>query len=148
MEIILLESLNKLGKAGQIVRVKDGFANNFLIPQKKAIIANKTNKLDLDNKMSDISKKNDEKIKEANEIKSKINEKTIKIEMESNDDGNLYGAITQKSIVENISKHLSVELSTDNIILSPIKTLGPHEIKVRLYDGIEATIILEIIKKK
>ena len=147
MEIILLESLNKLGKAGDIVNVKDGFAKNFLIPLKKAIVANKKNKLDLEARMSDISKNNQIKIKEANNIKSQIDGKTIKMEMESNDDGNLYGAINQKSIVENIRKTLSIELSTDCIILSPIKTLGSYEIKLRLYEEVDALINLEIAKK-
>ena len=147
MEIILLESLNKLGKAGDIVNVKDGFARNFLIPLKKAIVANKKNKLDLEARMSDISKNNQIKIKEANNIKSQIDGKTIKMEMESNDDGNLYGAINQKSIVENIKKTLSIELSTDCIILSPIKTLGSYEIKLRLYEEVDALINLEIVKK-
>ena len=147
MEIILLESLNKLGKAGDIVNVKDGFAKNFLIPLKKAIVANKKNKLDLEARMSDISKNNQIKIKEANNIKSQIDGKTIKMEMESNDDGNLYGAINQKSIVENIKKTLSIELSTDCIILSPIKTLGSYEIKLRLYEEVDALINLEIVKK-
>ena len=147
MEIILLESLNKLGKAGEIVKVKDGYAKNFLIPQKKAIVANKKNKSDLDSKMSDISKLNESKVKEANDVKSNISEKKIILEMEANDDGNLYGAVTQKSIVENIYKNLSIELSADSVMLYPIKTLGNHEIKIRLYDEIEAQIILEITKK-
>ena len=72
MEIILLETLNKLGKAGEIVSVKDGFANNFLIPQKKAVIANKKNKDNLASKMEQISENNTKKILEANELKSKL----------------------------------------------------------------------------
>ena len=61
MDIILLESLNKLGKAGEIVTVKDGFAKNFLIPEKKAIIANKKNKADLENRISQINSNNEKK---------------------------------------------------------------------------------------
>ena len=61
MDIILLESLNKLGKAGEIVTVKDGFAKNFLIPEKKAIIANKKNKADLENRITQINSNNDKK---------------------------------------------------------------------------------------
>ena len=71
MDIILLESLNKLGRAGEIVTVKDGFAKNFLIPEKKAIIANKKNKADLKNRITQINSNNDKKIVEANEIKEK-----------------------------------------------------------------------------
>ena len=147
MEIIILESFNKLGKAGDIVNVKDGFARNFLIPQKKAIVANKKNRLDLEKKMSEISKNNQTKVKEAQDVKSKIEGKTIKIEMESNEEGNLYGAVTQKSIVESVMGSMSIKLSTDSVILKPIKTLGTHEIKIHLYDEVYAYINLEIINK-
>ena len=147
MEIILLESLNKLGKAGEVVNVRDGFARNFLIPQKKAIIANKKNKADLDHKMSLITKNNEIKITEAKDLRSKIDGKSIQIEMESNDEGSLYGSITQKLIIENIEKYLSVKLSTDCVILTPIKNIGTHEIKLRLYDDIQAIIELKVIKK-
>ena len=81
MDIILLESLNKLGKAGEIVTVKDGFAKNFLIPEKKAIIANKKNKADLENRITQINSNNDKKIVEANEIKEKLDQKKISIEI-------------------------------------------------------------------
>ena len=63
MQIILLETLNKLGKAGEIVTVKDGFARNFLLPEKKAIIANKKNKANLETKMDQIKKNNEKKNK-------------------------------------------------------------------------------------
>ena len=88
MEIILLESLNKLGKAGAIVTVRDGFAKNYLLPNKKAIIANKKNKEDLKTKMSQIEQNNQEKQKEAEDLKSQIDGITISVEMEANEDGN------------------------------------------------------------
>ena len=147
MQIILLESLTKLGKAGEIVSVKDGFAKNYLIPQKKAIVANKKNKLDLESKMSHISENNQKKVDEAENLKSKIEGKTIKIDMEANDDGRLYGAITQKFIVEQIKQSLSVELLAESIILNPIKSIGDYEVKLRLYDEIQTSIRLEISKK-
>ena len=147
MQIILLESLTKLGKAGEIVSVKDGFAKNYLIPQKKAIVANKKNKLDLESKMSHISENNQKKVEEAENLKSKIEGKTIKIDMEANDDGRLYGAITQKFIVEQIKQSLSVELHAESIILNPIKSIGDYEVKLRLYDEIQTSIRLEISKK-
>ena len=147
MEIILLESLNKLGKAGEIVKVKDGFARNFFFFQKKALVANKKNRSDLEIKMSEISKNNEIKVKQAQDLKSKIEGKSIKVAMESNDEGNLYGAVTQKLIVEEILSTLSVELSADCVILAPIKVLGNHEIRLRLYDEVDALINLEIVKK-
>ena len=147
MQIILLESLSKLGKAGEIVNVKDGFAKNYLIPQKKAVVANKKNKLNLEAKMSYISENNQNKIEEAEKLKSKIEGKTLKINMEANDDGRLYGAITKKFIVEQVKQSLSVDLHTESIILTPIKSIGDYELKLRLYDEIQASIRLVISKR-
>lgn len=147
MQIILLESLSKLGKAGEIVNVKDGFAKNYLIPQKKAVVANKKNKLNLEAKMSHISENNQNKTEEAEKLKSKIDGKTLKIDMEANDDGRLYGAITKKFIVEQVKQSLSVELHAESIILTPIKSIGDYELKLRLYDEIQVSIRLVISKR-
>jgi large subunit ribosomal protein L9 len=147
MDIILLESLNKLGKAGEIVTVKDGFAKNFLIPEKKAIIANKKNKADLENRITQINSNNDKKIIEANEIKAKLDQKKISIAMEVNDDGSLYGAVSQKSVSESIYSLLEIKISPDAIILDPIKELGETEIQINLYENIKVKLHLEITKK-
>ena len=147
MEIILLEALNKIGKAGEIVSVKDGFANNYLIPQKKAIIANKKNRDELSSKISQINEKNEMKIKEASGIKTKLDNKAIEIEMEANEDGNLYGNITHKQIIDKLVSEFSINLQTENIIIGNIKTLGKHEINLRLYNDITASLDLDVIKK-
>ncbi len=147
MQIILLETLNKLGKAGEVVTVKDGYARNHLIPQKKAIVANKKNKQDLQEKMSLISENNEKRIKEATNIKSKIDNQKLSISMEANEDGNLYGNINQKTLIEKIKSELSVDLAADNIVFNQIKTIGNHQITIRLYDDIEASINIDINKK-
>ncbi len=147
MEIILLESLNKLGKAGEIVTVKDGFAKNFLIPGKKAIIANKKNKADLENRITQINSNNDKKIVEANELKAKLDGKKISIQMEANDDGSLYGAVSHKSISESLFTLLEIKISPDALILDPIKKLGETEIQISLYEDVKANLHLEITKK-
>jgi|TARA_A200000113_G_scaffold98168_1_gene87978 large subunit ribosomal protein L9 len=147
MDIILLESLNKLGKAGEIVTVKDGFAKNYLIPEKKAIIANKKNKADLENRITQINSNNDKKIVEANEIKEKLDQKKISIAMEANDDGSLYGAVSQKSVSESIYSLLEIKISPDAVVLDPIKEIGETEIQVILYEDIKAILHLEITKK-
>ena len=147
MEIILLESLNKLGKAGEIVTVKDGYAKNFLIPAKKAIIANKKNKADLETRITQINSNNDKKIAEAYQLKEKLDGKKILVEMEANDDGSLYGAVSQKSISESIFSLLEIKISPDAVILDPIKELGETEIQISLYGDIRANLHLEITKK-
>ena len=147
MDIILIESINKLGKAGEIVTVKDGFAKNYLIPEKKAIIANKKNKADLENRITQINSNNDKKIVEANEIKEKLDQKKISIAMEANDDGSLYGTVSQKSVSESIYSLLEIKISPDAVILDPIKEIGETEIQVILYEDIKAILHLEITKK-
>ncbi len=147
MEIILLESLNKLGKAGEVVTVKDGFAKNFLIPEKKAIIANKKNKANLETRITQINANNDKKILEANEFKGKLDGKKISIEMEANEDGGLYSAVSQKSISDSINTLFEIKISPDMVILDPIKELGETEIQVSLYEDIKANLHLEIRKK-
>jgi large subunit ribosomal protein L9 len=146
MQIILLESLNKLGKAGDIVVVKDGYANNFLIPEKKAIIANKKNKDELEGRMAEINTNNKKKIENAETIKSKIDGTSIKINIEANDEGILYGSITQKQIAEAFNSK-GIEIKSDMVALTPIKSLGEFEIKIKHYEEVESQIKVLIIRK-
>lgn len=147
MQIILLETLNKLGKAGEVVSVKDGFAKNFLIPRKKAIIANKKNLNDLNSKMNQINENNMKKIAEANELKAKLDGKEINIQMEANEDGNLYGNLSPRQIHDKLINDFSIDFEPGNILLDNINTTGSHDITLRIYDDIIATLKLEITKK-
>ena len=147
MQIILLETLNKLGKAGEIVNVKDGFAKNFLIPQKKAIVANKKNLNDLNSRMSQINENNAKKISEANELKAKLDGKEIKIQMEANEDGKLYGNPGPRQICDKLINDFSIDFEPGSIVLDNISTLGSHDVTLRIYDDIIATIKIEITKK-
>jgi large subunit ribosomal protein L9 len=146
MRIILLESLNKLGKAGEIITVKDGYANNFLIPGKKAIIANNKNKAELEGKMVEINSNNQKRIEEAELLKSKLDGKSVNISMEANDEGNLYGSITQRQIIDGLSSQ-GINIKSDMIILNQIKSLGEFEIGIRLYEEIESLIKVIVSKK-
>ena len=146
MQIILLESLNKLGKAGEIVTVKDGYANNFLIPQKKAIVANKKNKEDLDGRMAEINVNNQKKIDDALSIKSRVDGIDITIVSEANDQGALYGAISQKQIIE-IFQSKGIEIKPDMIILTPIKSIGKFKVTIRYYEEVESQINVIVTKK-
>ena len=147
MQIILLETLNKLGKAGEVVSVKDGFAKNFLIPQKKAIIANKKNLSELNSKMSQINENNIKKISEANELKDKLDGKEINIQMEANEDGNLYGNLSPRQIRDSLINDFSIDIKPGNIVLDNISAIGSHDVSLRIYDDISATLKLEITKK-
>ena len=146
MQVILLESLNKLGKAGEVVAVKDGYAKNYLIPQNKAIVANKTNLSDLKNKISKINSNNDKKIAEAKSIKEKLDGKTYEVQIEANDEGVLYGSINQQQIIQLISNE-ATDINTDSIVVPQIKNIGEYSVTIRLYEEISATITLSVMKK-
>ena len=146
MQIILLESLNKLGKAGEVVAVKDGYAKNYLIPQNKAIVANKTNLADLKNRISKINSDNDIRIAEAKSIKENLDGKTYEVQIEANDEGVLYGSINQQQIIQLISNETN-SVNADSIVVPQIKNIGEYSVTIRLYEEISATITLSVIKK-
>ena len=147
MQIILLESLNKLGKAGDVVTVKDGYANNFLIPTKKAIVANKKNKDELDGRMAEINANNQKKLDDAESIKSKIDGINVNILSEANDQGALYGTITQKQIIDTIRSSKGVEIKSDMLILNPIKSIGEFDVVIRHYEDIKSQIKITVSRK-
>ena len=146
MQVILLESLNKLGKAGEVVAVKDGYAKNYLIPQNKAIVANKTNLADLKNRISKINSDNDIRIAEAKSIKESLDGKTYEVQIEANDEGVLYGSINQQQIIQLISNETN-NINADSIVVPQIKNIGEYSVTIRLYEEISATITLSVIKK-
>ena len=146
MQIILLESIDRVGKAGEVVAVKDGYANNFLLPNKLAIVANKKNKLDLKGKLEVISKKNDIKIAEANTLKDELDKISLTMRVEANDEDGLYGAITQKQ-VSDLLKAQGHDILNENIVTGEIKNIGEFDLTIKIYEDISSTIKISIEKK-
>jgi large subunit ribosomal protein L9 len=146
MQIILLESIDRVGKAGEIVAVKDGYANNFLLPKKLAIVANKKNKLNLDTKLEVISKQNEIKIVDANTLKDALDKISLTMRVEANDEDGLYGAITQKQ-VSDLLKAQGHNILNENIITGEIKNIGEFDITIKIYEDISCTIKISLEKK-
>ena len=145
MQIILLESIDRVGKAGEIVAVKDGYANNFLLPKKLAIVANKKNKSDLDSKLESINKKNDIKVTEANTLKGILDAISLTMRVEANDEDGLYGAITQKQ-VSDLLKAQGHNILNENIVTGEIKNIGEFDITIKIYEDIFSIIKLSLEK--
>lgn len=145
MQIILLESIERVGKAGEIVVVKDGYANNFLLPKKLAIVANKKNKSELDSKLDSISKQNDIKISEAYTLKDSLDKISLTMRVEANDENALYGAITQKQISD-LLKAQGHNILNENIFTGEIKSLGEFDITIKIYEDITSTIKISLEK--
>ena len=146
MQIILLESIDRVGKAGEIVAVKDGYANNYLIPRKLAIVANKNNKLELQSKLDVISKRNEQKIEEANALKLELDKISLTMRVEANDEGSLYGTITQKQISD-LLKAEGHRVLNENIITGEIKALGEFEITIKIYEDVSSVLKVFIEKR-
>ena len=146
MQVILLESLNKLGRAGDVVTVKNGYAKNYLIPQNKAIVANKSNLADLKNRISKINSDSEKRIAEARSIKESLDGKTYEVQIEANDEGVLYGSINPQQVIQLISD-VQNNINVDSIALPQIKNIGEHSVIIHLYEDISSTITLSVIRK-
>ena len=144
ISVILLEKISKLGNIGQEVKVKDGFARNYLIPNKKAIRASEENKKFFEQKREELVKINDEKIKVASEKLKKI-PNMLNIIREASEQGALFGSVTARDIASEI-KIGDLEVSPKDVILkSIIKNIGEYQVKVVLHPEVskEIRIIVE-----
>jgi large subunit ribosomal protein L9 len=144
ISVILLEKISKLGNIGQEVKVKDGFARNYLIPNKKAIRASEDNKKLFEQKREELVKINDEKIKIALEKLKKI-PNILNIIREASEQGALFGSVTSRDIASEI-KIDDFEVNAKDVILkSIIKNIGEFQVKVVLHPEVskEVKIIVE-----
>ena len=144
ISVILLEKISKLGNIGQEVKVKNGFARNYLIPNKKAIRASEENKKIFEQKREELVKINDEKIKIASEKLKKISN-TLNIIREASEQGALFGSVTSRDIAkEIITDDLNVS-AKDIIVKSNIKNIGEFQVKVVLHPEVskEIKVIVE-----
>ena len=146
MEIILLESLHKIGKAGEIVSVKDGYANNYLIPRKMAIVANKHNKKSLDTRIVDINTKNKERVAAAVKKQESLENIIVEMSMECNEDGKLYGSVSPKLVSDELIK-MGHEVPVEMISIDDIKSIGESNITITIYEDIISKIKIIINKK-
>jgi len=146
LKVVLTRDYEKLGSAGDVINVKDGFAKNFLIPNNIALIATQGNINQMEIVKKSLIKKEAKNIEEAKKIAEIIDGTTVTIKVNSSPDGKLYGSITTKDIAEKIFELKKVELDKKKIDLEEhIKEVGNYEVNVRLYKEIKAVIKLEII---
>ena len=144
MEVILLETFDRLGKIGDVVKVKDGFARNFLIPQKKALRANETNKNYFAKIKSDLLAKSKKAIDEANLILKKIENKDIIFIRNASDNGQLYGSVSPKDI-SNYFAEQKVDIKPSSINLyTSIKKIGIYDINVKLHAEVTCTLKINV----
>ena len=148
MQIILLESLSKIGKAGEVVSVKDGYARNYLIPNGKAKIATKQNIEEIELLHSNLLKKDDEKKSEANKTATKINDLKFSKEIAAKDNGELYGSLSVSDIVIFLSEN-NINIQKKFVKLgNKIKTIGEYSVNIDLHPEVNCSLDIEILSPK
>lgn len=143
MEVILLERVEKLGAMGDVVNVKSGFARNFLLPQQKALRATKANRARFEAEREFLEARNAEARDRAAEDGKSVDGSTYIIIRKAGETGQLYGSVSSRDIVEamdNSIKRNMVKLE------NPIKTLGVHEVEIKLHAEVSATITINVAR--
>ena len=145
MKVILLENLAKIGSIGEIIDVKRGFARNFLISKNKALYASKENISRVEKIKSDLSKKDNDKKKEAKKVFEKINKKEYKIKKLSTENNELYGSVKPTEISKLILEKDKLDIKPSLIQpIKEIKTIGKFNVKISLHSEIDAEIIIDV----
>lgn len=146
MQVILLEKVVNLGGLGDIVKVKDGFARNFLIPQGKAKRATPANIAEFENRRSDLEKAQTEALSAAQEIGAKLDGLMVQITQKAGVDGRLFGSVTSYDILEAIkAQGYDVERSMIRLPQGPLKQVGDHEIAVALHADVVVQIKVSVL---
>lgn len=141
MKVILLEDDTKLGDKGSVVDVAKGFAQNFLIPFKKAVIATKGNISVMTNALNMTKKKIAKEQKSHQDLADKLSGLSLDFTHKAGATGHLYGTITTEQIVEYIKEKSGVEISKKKVVLSThIKMAGTYSAKIKLYSGVDVTL--------
>ena len=146
MKVILTTNIKKLGKIGELVKVKDGFARNYLFPNKMALRENKKNIEYYEKIKEEIKFKENGKLEEAKELLKNIKKLKIEFKKEADENNQLYGSISKKEII-NFLKEKEIKILADDIkIPQPIRSLGEHQIEINPYEGIVETINISVNK--
>ncbi len=150
MKIILIAAVSNLGKIGDILQVKNGYAKNFLIPNKLAICFNEGNYKIFESRKQEFEKANENSIENASKVKSKIAGKDVIIIENASDDGRLYGSVTSAVIADKVNEILGEKaiVRTNIFLKKPIKEIGIYEVKVAPHSDVEFNIRLAVSRSE
>lgn len=148
MKVILLEDVKALGKKGDICDVSDGYARNFIIPRKKGLEATSDNLNNLKLKKANDAKVAQENLEAAQALAKELEEKAIVLKVKVGEGGKLFGAIASKEIAAAVKEQTNLDVDKKKIVLAePIKTLGHHDIKVKLHKDVAATLVVKVVEE-
>ena len=146
MEVVLLQRIPHLGQMGDVVRVKDGFGRNFLLPQGKALRATKANLAKFEESRAQLEARNLELKKEAETVAAKLDGQSFVVIRQASDGGALYGSVTTRDIAEAATAG-GFSLDRGQVVLDrPIKELGLHPVRVSLHPEVDAKITVNVAR--
>jgi len=146
MDVILLERVAKLGQMGEVVRVKDGFARNFLLPEGKALRATKENKTRFDSMKVQLETRNLEAKAEATKVGEKVNGVEVVLVRQAGENGQLYGSVSTRDIAEALT-NAGFSIARTQIVLNhPIKLIGLHAVPVTLHPEVEVSVSVNVAR--
>ena len=141
MKVILLEDVKALGKKGEIVNVNDGYARNFIFPKKLGLEATSKNLNDLKLQKANEDKKAQALLDEAKELATKVEAGKVTLSIKVGEGGRTFGSVSSKEISAEVKKHMNLDIDKKKIQLKDaIKTLGTHEVPVKLHAKVTATL--------
>jgi len=146
MDVILLERVGKLGHMGDTVRVKDGYARNYLLPRGKALRATETNRKKFEAQRADLEARNRELKRGANEISLKVDGANVIIIRQAGETGQLYGSVSARDIAEALTSSGHPVQRAQVAIQHPIKTLGLHSVPIHLHPEVEAKVTVNVAR--
>ncbi len=146
MDVILMERVAKLGQLGEKVRVKDGYARNFLLPRGKALRATKDNMAKFEVQRVQLEARNLDRRKEADAVGEKLNGQSFVLVRQAGETGVLYGSVTSRDVAEIISAGGVTVTRTQVVIHAPIKHIGLHKIPVSLHAEVEAIVTINVAR--
>ena len=145
MEIVLLEDVKALGKKGQIVKVNDGYARNFILPKKLGVEATAKNLNDLKLQKANAEKVAAEQLAEAKALAEKIGELSVTLKMKAGEGGRAFGSVSSKEIAVAAKDQLGLEIDKKKMVLpEAIKTFGTHEVPVKLHKDVTAKLAVKV----
>src|SRR6476659_5698927 len=146
MEVILLERVEKLGAIGDVVKVKDGFARNYLLPRKKALRANEANRKVFESNRAKIEENNANRRTDAEKASKDVDGKTVKLIRQASNTGQLYGSVSARDIVEALEAEGAHVTKSQVVLDRPIKAIGVHDIKVALHPEVAVMVKVNVAR--
>ncbi len=148
MKVILKEDIKGVGKKDEIINASDGYARNYLLPKKLAVLADAGNMNILNSKKASEQHKKDLELEEAKKIQEKMKTIIVKVKTKAGENGKTFGSITSKEIAENLETQYKIKVDKKKITLNePIKALGNYIVNVKLFEGVMGKLTVSVTEQ-